>query len=102
MGKSIGADEFEDKVIKADKPVLVDFFAPWCGPCQAMAPIIDELAKEFKDRAYIYKVNIDKEHELANRYKVMSIPTIFIFKDGKVANQFNNVTDKGELAKGLS
>jgi len=102
VGKSIGADEFEDKVLKASKPVLVDFFASWCGPCQIMSPVIEELAKEFKDKADIYKVDIDKEHELANQYQVMSIPTIFIFKDGKVTNQFSGIAKKEELARGLS
>jgi thioredoxin 1 len=101
MGETIGEDEFEAKVLKADKPVLVDFFASWCGPCQAMAPAIDELASELKDKANIYKVDIDKEHELANKFNVMSIPTILIFKGGKVVNQFNGVTEKGELAKSL-
>lgn len=101
MGESIGSDEFENKVLKADKPVLVDFFAAWCGPCQMMAPTIDELAGELKDKAYVFKVDIDKEHDLANKYQVMSIPTLLVFKDGKVAKQFNGVTEKKDLEEAL-
>jgi thioredoxin 1 len=102
MGKSISGSEFEGKVLKADKPVLVDFFASWCGPCQMMTPVIEEIASEQKDKAYVYKVDIDEEHELANKYNVMSIPTILIFKDGEVVNQFNGVTEKQELTKSLA
>jgi len=102
MAKEIAKGDFEQKVLKADKPVLVDFYAPWCGPCQMMSPVIEELAKEFADKAYVYKVNIDEEHDLANEFQVMSIPTMFVFRDGKISKQFNAVTEKDDIAKELS
>lgn len=101
MAEKISLAEFDEKVIKADKPVLVEFFAAWCGPCQMMSPIIEELEKEVKKTAHIYKVDVDSESELANKYSVMSIPTIFIFKKGKIANQFNGVQKKEDLKKAL-
>jgi thioredoxin 1 len=78
---------FEQEVIKSDKPVLVDFWAPWCGPCRMMAPIVEELAEEFKDKAKVGKLNVDENADLAQKYNIMSIPTFLIFKDGKVAEQ---------------
>lgn len=75
--------DFEEKVLKSDKPVMVDFWAPWCGPCRLAGPVIDELAKEYKDKAGVYKVNVDEDQELAQQYGVMSIPTVVVFKDGK-------------------
>lgn len=101
MGKTLNGKDFDEKVIKSDKPVLVDFFAPWCGPCKMMGPIIDELAEEVKDKAEVYKVNVDEEGELANRFQVMSIPTILVFKDGEVLEQFVGVSQKEQLKKAL-
>ena len=101
MGTKIAADEFDEKVLKAKNPVLVDFYASWCGPCQMMAPIIDELADELKGKVEIYKVDIEKDHELANKYGVMSIPTLFVFKDGHIAKQFNGITEKRDLGDAL-
>jgi thioredoxin 1 len=76
-------DNFEKEVLKAKEPVMVDFFAPWCGPCKMAGPVMDELAGEYKGKAVIGKVNVDEERELAGKYGVMSIPTVIIFKDGK-------------------
>lgn len=76
-------EDFEEKVIKSKKPVMVDFGAPWCAPCRMAEPVIDELAKEYKGKAVIGKVNIDEEQDLAGKYGVMSIPTVIIFKEGK-------------------
>ena len=75
--------QFEEKVIKADKPVLVDFYADWCGPCKMMAPVLEEISNE-RDDVAIYKVNVDEDGELAQRFGVMSIPTFISFKDGEM------------------
>ena len=88
---------FEEEVLKADKPVLVDFYATWCGPCQMMSPIIDEIAEENTDTLKVGKVNIDENQDLAIKYNVMSIPTIIIVKNGKVEKTFVGVTDKNEI-----
>lgn len=76
-------NDFEEKVLKSDKPVIVDFWAVWCGPCQMVGPVIDELAEEYKDKVVVGKIDVDKESELAQKYGVMSIPTVILFKDGK-------------------
>ena len=73
---------FEEKVLKADQKVLVDFWAPWCMPCRMMSPIIEEMAEDYEGKAYIGKVNVDEEMELAQRYKVFSIPTLLVFENG--------------------
>ena len=79
-------DNFEQEVLKADKPVLVDFWATWCGPCRMVSPIVEEIAGEVADRAKVGKVNVDEDPELAARYGVMSIPTLIVVKDGKVVS----------------
>lgn len=101
MGKELKAGDFEQEVVKSGKPVLVDFYAPWCGPCKMMAPVIEELAKEVGDKAKIFKVNVDEEAELANQFQVMSIPTLIIFKEGKPVNQAMGVQSKEALKKML-
>lgn len=79
----VKTDEFEEKVLKAKVPVLVDFYAEWCGPCKMAAPVLDELADEANGKYEIMKVNVDEEQDLAGKYGVMSIPTVVLFKDGK-------------------
>ena len=101
MAEHISKDNFTQKVIEAKKPVLVDFFASWCGPCQVMAPIVDELSDELKDKADIYKVDIEQNSALANEYSVMAIPTLLVFKDGKVTKQFNGISSREELTEAL-
>jgi len=94
---------FESEVIKSDKPVLVDFWAPWCGPCQMMGPIIEELAKAVEGKYKVGKINVDENGETSQKYGIMSIPAIKIFKDGKVVKEFVGVqsaeTLKNELER---
>ena len=93
----ITSENFEQEVINADKMVVVDFYADWCGPCKMMAPIIEEIAKELEGKAKVGKINIDDNQNLAVEYQVMRIPTIAIFKQGKVIQSFVGVTDKQEI-----
>lgn len=90
-------ENFEAEVLKSDKAVLVDFWAPWCGPCQMMGPVVEELAEEMKDNFKIGKLNVDENPQTSQKYGIMSIPTIIIFKDGKVAKQITGVQDKESL-----
>ena len=76
-------DNFDEQVIKSDTPVMVDFWAPWCGPCQMAGPVVDELADENKGKIKIGKLNVDDNQQVAGKYGVMSIPTVILFKDGK-------------------
>ena len=88
---------FDAEVLKSDKPVLVDFWAAWCGPCQMMGPIVEELAEEVKNKYKVGKLNVDENRETASKYAVMSIPTLIIFKDGKAVGQFVGLTQKEDI-----
>jgi len=94
----ITSENFEKEVLNSKKPVVVDFYADWCGPCKMMGPIIDELAGE-NDNIKVGKVNVDETQELAVKYGIMSIPTIIIFKNGDVHKKFIGVVGKEEILK---
>lgn len=94
---NITSKNFEEEVLKSDLPVLVDFWASWCGPCKMMTPVVEQIAKDMDGKAKVCKVNIDEEQNLAMEYGIMSIPTFLIFKDGKVVNSAVGVRDKQEL-----
>ena len=92
----ITKETFEQEVLKSDKPVLVDFFAVWCGPCKMIAPVLDEIPEERED-IKVCKINVDEEPELAARYQVTSIPSLFVIKDGKVVNQSLGAKPKAQI-----
>lgn len=84
MGMKLTKQNFDAEVLQSDLPALVDFYADWCGPCKMMAPVVEKLAEELAGKVKVFKVNVDDEPELAQRYRVVSIPTFLIFKDGQV------------------
>jgi thioredoxin 1 len=94
---TLTVDNFEEKVLKADKPVLVDFWATWCMPCRMIAPIVEEIAEETAGQAYVGKVNVDEQAELAVRYRVSSIPTLIVFENGQEQRRTVGAQDKEEL-----
>ncbi len=94
---TLTTDNFEEKVLKADKPVLVDFWATWCMPCRMIAPVVEEIAEETEGKAYVGKVNVDEQAELAARYRVSSIPTLIVFEDGREQRRTVGAQDKEAL-----
>ncbi len=96
MALALTKDNFEQEVLKSDKPVMVDFWAPWCGPCRMLGPVVDEIAAEQTDFV-VGKVNIDEEQELAQKYDVMTIPTVIIFKNGEPVETSIGVKPKQAL-----
>ena len=101
MVNKFTVENFEDEVEKSNKTVLVDFYADWCGPCKTMSPIIDEIAEENLDNVKVGKVNCDENMELVEKYGIMSIPTILVFKNGNITKSFLGVTDKEEIKESL-
>ena len=96
---NITKNNFEQEVLHSDKPVLIDFWAPWCGPCRMLSPVISEIAEEYGDKVKVCKVNVDDEGELAASFNVMSIPTLVVVKDGKVTNSAIGVRPKAQIVE---
>jgi thioredoxin 1 len=93
---------FEDMVLTSDKPVLIDFWAVWCGPCRAVAPIVEEIANEFDGKAVIGKLDVDANRETAVKYGIQAIPTLLLVKDGQIADRIVGAVDKNSIKTKLS
>ncbi len=98
----LDSSNFDNTISDASVPVMVDFWAPWCGPCKAIAPILEELADELNDTVKICKVNIDNNSDIANKYQVRAIPTILLFKDGRIVETIVGLTSKDDLKAKLA
>ena len=92
---------FEQEVLNSEVPVLADLWAPWCGPCKAIGPTVEKIAKEYGDKAKVVKINVDDSPSIASKYSVMSIPTLLFFKDGKVADQAIGLVGKDKISAKL-
>jgi len=103
MGEPIAIDDndFDQIVLQAETPVLVDFWAPWCAPCRLVAPVVEELAREYEGRVSFTKLNVDQNPKTASKYGIMSIPTLLIFKKGKPASHIVGFRPKAELKRSL-
>lgn len=97
MSKIFTNANFTDEVLKSKKPVLVDFYAVWCGPCSMMAPVVDEIAEEMSDKVVVGKVNVDESKEIAMNYGIRNIPTFLFFKNGEIAEKIVGAVDKSEI-----
>lgn len=98
---NVTIDNFDNEVMKSDLPVLLDFWAPWCGPCRMVGPIIDQLSEEVKGEAKVVKINVDEQAELAAAFKITSIPTLAVIKDGKLASMQAGARNKNDMRKML-
>jgi len=103
MGNVLELDDFnfDKKILEGSKVSLVDFWAPWCGPCKMLGPVVEEVAKDIGEKAQIAKLNVDDNPVVASKYKIMSIPTILIFKSGKIVDQFIGIQPKDLIIKRL-
>lgn len=97
MAVTFTSDTFETEVLKSEIPVLVDFYADWCGPCKAMGPVVEELSKTYAGRAKVGKINVDENQDIAVRYGIMSIPTLLLIKGGEVIEKLAGMRDKKDL-----
>jgi len=98
MANVFTTDNFEKEVLSADKPVLVDFWAEWCGPCKMIGPVIEELHKDYEGKAIIGKLNVDENQDIATNYNIRSIPTILVFKNGEIVDKIVGAVSKSVLA----
>lgn len=101
MAMVLTSNNFKNEVYEAEMPVLVDFYADWCGPCKAMGPIVEDLASEYAGKVKVGKVNVDENQELAMKYSVMSIPTFLVFKGEDVVARTMGMQDKAALVKAM-
>ena len=101
MPKHVSDDSFESDVLESQTPVIVDFWAEWCGPCRQIAPAVDEIAADYEGRAVVGKVNVDHHPEIASQYGIRSIPSLLIFLQGKVQQQIVGAVEKKELVEAL-
>lgn len=99
--KNVTTDSFRADVVEAGKPVVVDFWAEWCGPCKKLSPILDEIAEELDGKVKVTKVNMDKERTLGSLFQVLTIPHVLIFKDGQKVDEFSSVRPKAEILSRL-
>ena len=102
MALEVNDNNFEEIVIKSDKPVLVDFWAEWCGPCRMVGPIIEEISNEFSGKALVVKCDVDNSPAVAAKYGIRNIPTILFFKDGKIADKQVGAVPKGNFVTKLT
>lgn len=101
MSKTISDAEFDAEVLKSPLPVIIDFWAPWCGPCRVMSPLLDELATEYEGKVKVVKMNVDENPEIPGKFGVMSIPTFIIFKNGEMVDSFVGSRPKDDVKKKL-